>query len=252
MRAAAPRASRGFTYLMVLFWIVVVGVALGAIGQTWHTMAVRDKERELLFIGDEFRRAIVAYSQANPRVADGYPKTLEELLLDPHQPTVRRYLRRIYPDPFSGEATWGLVRTPSGGILGVYSLAEGKPIKVGGFPAQYAQFADAAKYTDWKFAVALPSVPGVQNVSNAALLPNPAPTAPSPGSSASIVAAASSDPGPDDPEPSCEVRSMWDQESCQNEVRKWGKAEPCFDSAHVRLQACLGGRRLPNLVLRYQ
>jgi type II secretory pathway pseudopilin PulG len=244
----ALRSSSGFTYLLVLFWVAVMGIALGVVGQAWHTMAMRDKEQDLLFIGDQFRRAIAAYSSANPKVADSYPKTLDDLLLDPNQPNMRRYLRRIYADPFSGEPTWGLIRTSAGGIIGVYSLAKGKPIKIAGFPSQYAQFAQANNYADWKFAVA-PLELAAQNPSVAAAAPTQAPVATASSPSATIEASAQGD---GDEEPSCQTRAAWDQESCQNEVRKWGTAERCFDSAYARLQACLSGRRLPELVLRYQ
>jgi type II secretory pathway pseudopilin PulG len=52
------RAQRGFTYVGLLLAVALAGVALAAAGMLWSTTAKRDKEAELLFVGDQFRRAI--------------------------------------------------------------------------------------------------------------------------------------------------------------------------------------------------
>jgi type II secretory pathway pseudopilin PulG len=67
-------------------------------------MVQRDKEAELLFRLGEFRRAIARYRQDHGR----YPSELKDLLEDKTQLQVRRYLRRIYSDPTTGEADWKL------------------------------------------------------------------------------------------------------------------------------------------------
>jgi len=43
------------------------------------------------------------------------------------------------------------VKAPDGGIMGVYSLSEGKPLKVAGFRFADREFEGAALYSDWKF-----------------------------------------------------------------------------------------------------
>ena len=45
-----------------------------------------------------------------------------------------RHLRRLYRDPLTGSADWGVVKGPDGGVIGVYSQAPGKPLKQDGFP----------------------------------------------------------------------------------------------------------------------
>jgi len=51
----------GFTYLGLLAIIAVMGVVMVGTGEVWHIAQKREKERELLFVGDQFRRAIRAH-----------------------------------------------------------------------------------------------------------------------------------------------------------------------------------------------
>jgi hypothetical protein len=51
----------------------------------------------------------------------------------------------------TGKNEWGLVKGPDGGIGGVYSLSEDKPLKVAGFKLRDATLEGAQKYSDWKF-----------------------------------------------------------------------------------------------------
>jgi type II secretory pathway pseudopilin PulG len=133
-----------------------MGVALIALTGLWSTTAKREREAQLLFVGGQFRKAIENYRAANPNVGDGYPKDFQVLLLDPNTPVVKRYLRQVYVDPMSGTTDWGLVKTPSGGIMGVYSQSKARPLKTANFPAWAAQFADATSYSGWIFAAASP------------------------------------------------------------------------------------------------
>jgi hypothetical protein len=48
-------------------------------------------------------------------------------------PGTRRYLRQLYADPLTGRREWGLIRDALGSIQGVYSLADGRPIRRQGF-----------------------------------------------------------------------------------------------------------------------
>jgi type II secretory pathway pseudopilin PulG len=141
-------SSRGFSYLTVLFIVAILAGGLGLVGAVWHTDAIRGKEAELLFVGNQYRQAIGRYYLTGQRQ---YPRALSDLLKDPRRPTPERYLRRLYSDPVTGKDEWGLVKAPGGGILGVYSLSEEKPLKTDNFRARDKDFASAAKYSDWKF-----------------------------------------------------------------------------------------------------
>src|SRR4051794_15865748 len=141
----------GFTYIGLLIVIAVMGIGLGAIGPLSRSVQLRDKEAELLFIGDEFRRAITRYYERSPGGIKQYPKKLEDLLRDNRQPGMQRYLRKIYVDPLTGKNQWGLVEVPGYGITGIYSTHDGEPIKKANFAARYKAFESARKYSDWKF-----------------------------------------------------------------------------------------------------
>jgi type II secretory pathway pseudopilin PulG len=141
-------ASKGFTYLTILFVVAIMGIGLALVGQMWQTVAVREREAELLQVGNEYRKAIERYYLSGPRQ---YPRTLADLLMDPRQPGTARYLRKLYPDPVSGKDEWGLVPAPDGGIAGVYSVSESAPLKSAGFAVRDNGFEGKSKYSEWKF-----------------------------------------------------------------------------------------------------
>jgi type II secretory pathway pseudopilin PulG len=144
----AGRSSAGFTYIGLLLAVVLMGVALSAVGTVWHTMAQREREQELIFIGHEFEAAIAAYYREGRQ----FPQELSDLLEDKRWPEPRHFLRRMYADPMTGQADWTVIRTDSMGITGVASSSTGVPIKKSGFlPDEEDAFADAHTYQDWKF-----------------------------------------------------------------------------------------------------
>lgn len=64
-----------------------------------------------------------------------------------------------YPDPITGKTEWGIVQAPTGGIMGIYSLSEEKPIKLANFEVKDKEFEVKEKYADWKFVYIIP-LPG--------------------------------------------------------------------------------------------
>jgi type II secretory pathway pseudopilin PulG len=150
-QALTPIAQRGFTYLGLMVIIMVMGMGLAAFGTIYSQTAQRDKEAELLFVGEQFRAAIESYYLKSPG-ARAYPKKLEDLVEDKRFPMPMRHLRRIYPDPITASKDWGLVEMPNnGGIMGVFSKSEEKPIKQANFGVKQAAFEDAESYTKWTF-----------------------------------------------------------------------------------------------------
>jgi type II secretory pathway pseudopilin PulG len=164
------RRARGFTYLTVLFIVAILMGGLALVGEVWETSAKREKEAQLLFVGNQYRLAIKSYYECKPPCstnAKRYPPTLEELIKDARGGSTLRWLRTRYPDPFGGKE-WGIVKAPDGnGVAGVYSLSEDKPLKSGNFKLRDAGFESAQKYSDWKFVYS----PG----SAATVKPAPAP-----------------------------------------------------------------------------
>lgn len=145
--------TKGFTYLGLLFLIFLLALSASATVTLGAIVQRRAAEEELLRIGSEMRAAIYSYSRMYTGSGNQFPPSLEALLKDPRFPQTRRHLRKIYTDPLSGKAEWGLIQAPDGGIAGVYSKATAKPIKVGNFAAPLEHFSKAESYQDWKFLV---------------------------------------------------------------------------------------------------
>ena len=146
------RAGRqqGFTYLSLLLIVAAMGVGLAAFGELASHAAQREKEAELLFVGDAYREAIGRYYESSPAGNKVYPRSLEQLLKDERFAFTRRHLRRLYRDPVTGK-DWAVVEAPEGGIMGVRSASEAQPSKSANFPAGYEVFEGAQRYADWQF-----------------------------------------------------------------------------------------------------
>ncbi len=176
MRSGKAPARRpgmvGFAYVLLLVAVAVLGVAAAAALQLGAQWGRRDAEQALLMVGGEFERALHSYAgvplAVNGRNMAGFaargPRTLDELLKDPRVLGMRRHLRQLYADPFTGRSQWGLLRDPSGYIVGVYSLAEGRPIKQRGFTARWAHFEDAPSYRAWVFGLPMAQALALQNL----------------------------------------------------------------------------------------
>lgn len=151
--AGPRRASQaGFTFLIVL--AAVAALAIGA--QVAIPLASRalqaDREQELLFRGLAYRRAIGSYYEAAVaagRLEKTYPQRLEDLLQDPRF-VHRRHLRELYPHPLDGRG-WVLIREPGGGIVGVASPSERRPLKRANFEVGLEPFENAESYRQWEF-----------------------------------------------------------------------------------------------------
>ncbi len=160
----STREQCGFTYLAVLFAVVVSTAGLAGAVQLWSFAQQRERETELLFVGAQFRQAIALYYERTPGAAKRYPGELADLLKDARYPGTQRYLRKIYVDPMTGKAEWGLVKAPEGGIMGVFSLSTGQTAKIANFRLADIGLAGKTKYSDWQFAyrpVAAAAAPGI-------------------------------------------------------------------------------------------
>lgn len=146
------RSDGGFTYMWTLMLIFLMSLGLSVATEIDSTNARREKERELISIGRQFREAIGRYYEAS-RPADRkvYPENLDDLLEDKRFPGTTRHLRKIFIDPVTGSNEWGVLRI-SGKIVGVYSLSEMHPLKMEGFDLSESGFKNAQKYSDWVFS----------------------------------------------------------------------------------------------------
>ncbi len=158
-RDAERRRAHGLVLLAVLMLLVLAGLAALVGAEVWATALRREREAELLFIGEQYRRAIESYWRASPTPVKTLPTSLEQLLEDDRFPTPVRHLRRLYADPITGTDDWGLVKIGNG-IAGVHSRSKETPLKQSGFPAQYVEFEQAGRYDRWRFVFKLPRQPG--------------------------------------------------------------------------------------------
>ncbi|AEG92344.1 type II secretion system protein [Ramlibacter tataouinensis] len=152
-RARTSKQARGVVLLVVLLFVFLTTLAASGMVKSYQTASQREKEAQLLFAGDQYRRAIASYYSTVPA---GQPRSLplqlEDLVNDHRFPTPRHHLRRLYPDPITNRVDWGLVME-AGGIAGVYSKGQSKPLKQAGFPRRYAHFEHQPAYSSWVFRV---------------------------------------------------------------------------------------------------
>ena len=163
MKTGKPFGQAGFTYFGLLFAIATIALGMGAGAGMLSNDLRRDKELDLLFAGDAIRRAIEIYHAKNAAGQDPFPKQLEWLLRDPHQPSTQRYLRKIFRDPmhdpdqadsYRMANTWVLIYGPGERIIGVHSNSRDTPLKRAGFPQPYEGFSQARTYAEWRFIAA--------------------------------------------------------------------------------------------------
>ena len=174
--------------LALLIALSLVAIGLMSAVDVWSLSRQREREQQLLFVGDQYRQAIRRYYLAAPSGSRRtLPPSIESLLEDDRYPIPVHHLRRAYPDPITGKPEWGVLRVGDS-ILGVYSLSEGRPLKVAGFPFVDRHFNDAAAYHDWVFAYQLPrgaiapaaSASGIQSGDKLPIVPStPFPRRPS-------------------------------------------------------------------------
>ncbi|MEQ1563193.1 MAG: type II secretion system protein, partial [Nitrospiraceae bacterium] len=124
--------ERGVTYLMLMFAIVIIGIATTAAAKQWKVIVQRELEADLLAKGIEIQNALAFYSATVKagRVMPGevYPPSLVDLTRLP-----RPFLRKVYLDPM-GHGDWEYLRAPTGGIMGVRSKSHAKPFRQHDFP----------------------------------------------------------------------------------------------------------------------
>lgn len=174
------RRQGGFTYVGVIVLVAIIGLVGAATLRVGILMQRAAAEEELLEIGATFSDALRSYAAATPKGQPTHPQSLGDLLKDPRFPGVRRHLRKLYIDPITGGAEWGLITAgEKGGILGFYSLSDSAPLKISNFDIRFPGFDNRKKISDWKFTATGQNV--VATGSTAAPAPaNPEPISPPP------------------------------------------------------------------------
>ncbi len=165
----------GFTYMGLLAVIAIAGIGMAGVGIVWHQDSQREREKELLFIGQAYRNAIGSYYENSPSNAKQFPQNLQDLILDTRFPIVKRHIRQLYTDPIARDKEWKLV-LQQGQITGVYSSSKLKPIKKAGLPPEFETFDEAESYDKWRFVYTPGSLVVTPPVSVPAAIPDANPT----------------------------------------------------------------------------
>ncbi|KAB0574155.1 type II secretion system protein [Ideonella dechloratans] len=112
----------GFTYLLLLIMLAIVGIASAASVTLGAAMSRQDAQRETRAIEEDFKQALESYRFNTPvgQPVMG-PNRLEDLLADTRGGRLLRHLRRIPADPLTGKTDWIAVMGTDGGIEAVKS-----------------------------------------------------------------------------------------------------------------------------------
>lgn len=143
--------SCGFTYIGILLTIALLGTTLAAVGSSWSLSHRRALERELMYVGRAYSRAIESYYRSTPNGVHQYPRSLEDLIRDERGPRLARHLRELYADPLTGSADWRIITLPNGAIIGIASQSLETPLKQANFGPWEAAFAETTCFCDWQF-----------------------------------------------------------------------------------------------------
>jgi type II secretory pathway pseudopilin PulG len=81
----SPFDQKGFSYLFTLLMVALLGLSLTLATDIYSTSVQRDKEKELLSIGRQFRSAIGRYYESNQKSSGieakkEYPNSMQDLL----------------------------------------------------------------------------------------------------------------------------------------------------------------------------
>lgn len=149
------KRAGGFTYLGLLILLFILGMVAAAGLKAGSLMQRAAAEEELLEIGAQFSEALRSYAAATPKGQPQQPPALADLLKDPRFPNPRRHLRKIFVDPITGRAEWGVMYlADKKGVIGVHSLSDQRPLKMANFDARFMGMENKEKLSDWRFVMA--------------------------------------------------------------------------------------------------
>lgn len=202
------RRTGGFTYIGLLVMIAIIGITTSVVGMSLRAEERIEKEKELLWIGHQYRQAIrdyyvyhlqrfqqaSAHAQVNISgqvIPQFYPTSIDDLLKDPIAPGTLRHLRKKYIDPMTGKDDWVLIPVGSAGqsgegqgvsgqsFWGVRSNSDKETMKRDNFLLEDFRFKGKTKYSEWEFTYNPqedPSVVGAAAVQTQPALQTPAAT----------------------------------------------------------------------------
>jgi type II secretory pathway pseudopilin PulG len=145
----------GVVLLVVLLFILITTLAAGSMVELYQSTTRRENEEQLLFVGEQYRRAIYSYYNSAPAGSTrALPRSLQDLIEDRRFPTSRTHLRQLYVDPMTGKPNWAL-NMIGAGIVGVHSISTVPPFKTTGFGQFEQDLSHKSSYAEWNFSIKL-------------------------------------------------------------------------------------------------
>ena len=124
-RRRAASAEKGYVLLIAMMMATILLISLAAAAPSVYVEGQREKEKELLFRGEQYARAIELFHQQFKR----YPISVKELL---HTNNMS-FLRRPFRDPMTKAGKWRFIHATATGII-LDSKILGPPGKQGNTP----------------------------------------------------------------------------------------------------------------------
>ncbi|MBS3818598.1 type II secretion system protein [bacterium] len=97
-RSPTPH-SKGYTLLVLMFAVALLNIGLMVAFPVWQTQIQREREKELIFRGNQYVEAVRLFQQKYP---GSFPQSLKELQKE-------KCIRRLYKDPITDHGRWNLV-----------------------------------------------------------------------------------------------------------------------------------------------
>src|SRR5437016_14514339 len=105
------RRDAGFSLAALIFFATAASILAAAAVPAYQMQAQREREKELIFRGEEYTRAIQKYQ----RTLNLLPNNEDDLLASNNG---TRFLRKAYADPVSGEPWRRIILNANGTLTG--------------------------------------------------------------------------------------------------------------------------------------
>lgn len=102
-------SEAGYILLVVMMMATLLLISLAAAVPSIYVEGQREKEKELIFRGEQYARAIILFHQQFRR----YPTSIKELL---HTNNLS-FLREAYPDPMTRSGEWRFIHATANGVI---------------------------------------------------------------------------------------------------------------------------------------
>ena len=147
-----PREQGGLVLIALLLMLMLVGIGALSAAEVWSTARKREREVELLWVGDQYRRAVESYWRTTPGPRKVLPASIDQLLNDDRFPNPVHHLRQAYRDPMAEDVEFEPI-VINNALVGVHSTSKQAPMKHAHFPKRYEQFGapDVQDYSQWLF-----------------------------------------------------------------------------------------------------